>query len=58
MAAGGVTFRAGPRTSSGEHVASGLVLTLGAFDCVIDNAACFAGTTFPAGGDIVHFGTH
>ena len=56
MASTGVTFRTGPRTSAGERVASGLVLTLGKFDCVIDNASCFAGTSFPANGTVLLFG--
>ena len=56
MALTGVTFRTGPRTSAGERVASGLVLTLGKFDCVIDNASCFAGTSFPANDTVLLFG--
>ena len=56
MASTGVTFRTGPRTSAGERVASGLVLTLGNIDCVIDNASCFAGTSFPANGTVLLFG--
>ena len=57
-AATGVSFRTGPFTTSGERVASGLVLRFGAFDCITDNAACFADATFPEGGSIIHFGDH
>ena len=48
----------GPLTASGQHVASGLVLTLGAFDCFMDNAACFADVPPTGGGSIVHVGSH
>src|SRR3954468_6846842 len=55
-ASAGIIFRTGLPLVAGERVASGLVLTLGAFDCVIDNAACFVGNTFPADSSIMHFG--
>src|SRR4051812_11608672 len=56
MAATGVTFRTRLCTLSGERVASGLVLMLGRFDCVIDNARYFAGSVFLVGGSILLFG--
>ncbi|MBI0384643.1 hypothetical protein JBE27_52405, partial [Streptomyces albiflaviniger] len=54
----GVSFRTGPYTTSGERVASGLVLRFGSLDCIADNAACFADTAFPEGGSIISFGDH
>src|SRR4051812_28503031 len=55
-ASAGIIFRTGLPLVAGERVASGLILTFGAFDCVVDNAACFAGNTFPTNGSIMHFG--
>ena len=55
-AARGVAYRAGLHTVNGQRVASGSILTIGSFDCVVNNAKSFAGATFPEGGSIVHFG--
>jgi hypothetical protein len=56
--AAGVFFRTGLLLPSGERVASGLVWRLGSLDCVSDNAGCFADMPFPAGGNVITFGTH
>jgi len=57
-ASAGVIFRTGLSLIAGERVASGLILTFGSFDCVLDNASCFTGGTFPNEGSIMHFGKH
>jgi len=55
-ASAGALFRTGPYTSSGERVASGLVLRFGSLDIITDNAACFA-DSFVDGGSIIDFGS-
>lgn len=57
-ASAGVIFRMGLPLIAGERVASSLTLTLGSFDCVIDNVSCFNGETFPSDGSVMHFGEH
>ncbi|KAE8801050.1 DNA mismatch repair protein Mlh1 [Hordeum vulgare] len=53
-----VTFRAGPFTPSGKHVAHGLVMCYGTLDCVNDNAHRLEDADFPVGGSIAPFGSH
>ena len=49
-------FCAGSRSVNNQRVISGLVLTIGSIDCIIDNTASFVGMGSTNGGVVITFG--